>query len=83
MDWQPISSAPQIKTILTIHEDDLYPVCAFYLKQPDGSRYWMRVIEGPEDIIRQEHGDHGELYREPTHWQFPPAAPLRRDRVQE
>lgn len=74
-EWLPIESAPPYKTLLTIHQDDLYPVCAFYFDQ-DGQRFWMRIIEGPEDVIRPEEGDHNPLLRPPTHWMYPPDAPL-------
>lgn len=73
-EWQPIESAPEYKTILTIHQDDLYPVSAFNFWQ-DGKQYWMRIIEGPEDIIRPEQGDHKELLRPPTHWMPLPLPP--------
>lgn len=73
--WLPIEFAPPYKTLLTIHEDDLFPVCAFYSEQ-NGQRYWMRIIEGPEDVIRTEQGDHGELYRAPTHFMPVPPSPV-------
>lgn len=74
--WQPIETAPQFTTLLTIHEDDLFPVCAFYVEEA-GKRNWFRVIEGPEDVIRSEEGDHGSLYRDPTHWMLPPDVPIK------
>jgi hypothetical protein len=72
--YQAIETAPPYKTLLTIHECDLYPVCAF--KVPGTAvgegDIWLRVIEGPEDHIRTEQGDHLELLRPPTHWMYPP-----------
>ena len=65
MGYQEVTDAlpPEFETVLTIHREDLFPVCAFRI---DG--VWLRVIEGPEDDIREEAGDHGMLYRAPTHF---------------
>lgn len=68
MEWKPIETAPEYITVLTKHEKDLFPVCAFYALKEDGTRFWMRIIEGPEDVMRSSQGDHGALYRPPTHW---------------
>ena len=55
-------------TVLTIHEDDLFPVCAFH----DGDGNWMRIVEGPEDVIDESTGSYGNLLRAPTHWMEAP-----------
>lgn len=65
--WQPIETAPEYKTVLTQHKDDLFPVCACRVPSDEGD-FWFRIIEGPEDVIREGCGDHGALYRTPTHW---------------
>lgn len=73
MSWRPITKeAPRpFQTVLTQHEDDLYPVCAFRF---DSERdYWWREVEGPEDITRP--GSMAPLYRAPTHWQPTPTSP--------
>lgn len=56
-------------TVLTIHQDDLYPVCAF--RDDDGN--WLLTVEGPEDVIDEERGCLGSLYRMPTHWMEAPS----------
>ena len=74
--WQPIAESSELKTWLTIHEDDLHPVCAFYATDATtGEQMWFRIIEGPEDDIRSEDGDHGVLYRKPTHFMPLPPPP--------
>ena len=56
------------KPVLTMHEEDLYPVCAF--RTGDS---WVREVEGPEDIFEPYSGKGGVLYRPPTHWmEIPP-----------
>ena len=67
-DWQPISTAPKDGVVvLTIHEDDLYPQCAFHMG------VWMRQTEGPEDM--HGPGKWEPLYRTPTHWMPLPEPP--------
>lgn len=56
-------------TVLTWHEDDLFPVAAFIFE--DGT--WIREIEGPEDIGAEDYdaipdGKWTPLFRNPTHW---------------
>jgi hypothetical protein len=67
--WQPIETCPQMVSVLTIHQDDLFPVTAF---QTGG--IWLREIEGPEDV--PANGKHEELRRPPTHWMFLPPGPV-------
>lgn len=79
-DWQPIATAPRDATvILTIHEEDLYPVSAYCL--PD-STVWRREVEGPEDCIDCP-GKHDILYRDPTHWMPLPGHPIASARTLE
>lgn len=54
-------------TVLTKHEDDLFPVSAWH----DGDGYWARNVEGPEDRIENSGQP---LLRKPTHWM--PLSPL-------
>ncbi len=75
--WQPIETAPEWETVLTQHEDDLYPVPAY--KVPDSALnvdHWLRETEGPEDSF-YGGGRHERLYRRPTHWQPLPPRPRR------
>lgn len=60
------------KTVLTIHQDDLYPVAAFQIEPG----VWQREVEGPEDIFVNGSGRYGALYRPPTHWMPLPDGPL-------
>lgn len=64
------------EVVLTHHEDDCYPVAAFYMTDnffPDGT--WLREIEGPEDTYDGRNGRHEKLYRPPTHWMPLPSGP--------
>ena len=65
MEWISVKDRlpRQYQCVLTIHLDDLYPVCAYL-----NGYTWYREIEGPEDIYQSESGRHGVLYRAPTHW---------------
>lgn len=60
------------QTVLTAHEDDIYPVVAFCVYQDTKTHLlpkevsWMRQLEGPED---GEHQTYEPLLRPPTHWQ--------------
>lgn len=63
----------EFKVVLTQHQNDLYPVAAFYLYD-GGKMIWMREIEGPEDLVRT--GKYEELYQIPTHWMSLPERPL-------
>lgn len=67
--WQPIETAPEVRTVLTIHYADLYPVSAFRM----GSD-WLREIEGPEDV--PDAAKHSVLRRAPTHWMEIPRHPV-------
>lgn len=62
-EWRTIDtfSGQDGEVILTMHGDDLYPVCAFRI---DGQ--WLRQTEGPEDV--HGPGKWEPLYRAPTHW---------------
>jgi len=60
----------QSQVVLTQHIDDLYPVCAFL-----SNNFWLREIEGPEDLYQSESGRYGFLLREPTHWMPLPKPP--------
>ena len=75
MEWYPIETAPDYKTVLVQHEEDLYPVPAYKVPDMDPSMvYWHRETEGPEDSFYG--GDrHGNLYRAPTHWMPLPQPP--------
>ena len=71
--WIPLADSlpPQFEVVLTTHEDDLYPVCAY---RTDAK--WRRLADGPEDVIVEGSGAHGLLFRTPTHWQPIPESPL-------
>lgn len=75
MAWQPIETAPEFKTVLTQHKDDLFPVPAY--KVPDSALnvdVWLRETEGPEDSFYGADR-HCPLYRTPTHWRPLPSPP--------
>ena len=55
-------------TVLTWHEEDLAPVCAFLLTTAEEGDIWLKDVEGPEDIVDGREGVYTELYRPPTHW---------------
>lgn len=57
--------------VLTLHEDDLYPVVAWWMN--DDWILWFRETEGPEDVIMNGRLD--QLYRPPTHWMPLPHPP--------
>lgn len=69
---------PQGKTVFAYHEDDLYPVTAFYMSGAEPS--WLRDTEGPEDDIPEQlNGIRYEvLLRPPTHWAFIPYTPTKK-----
>ena len=58
-----LNPPPEYTAVLTKHEDDLYPVCAFRMP----GNVWLRQIEGPEDICDRP-GDYALLFRPPTYW---------------
>jgi hypothetical protein len=75
--WQPIETAPRdCKTVLTIHEDDLYPVPAFCVVAHDGEEAWLLETEGPEDTEDGRPDKFRPLYRTPTHWMPIPDGPI-------
>lgn len=65
-DWISLSTRlpREGETVLTQHEEDLYPMPAYWVVAPGGPA-WYAAHEGPEDenenLIR-------ELLRRPTHW---------------
>ena len=66
--WKPIKEyiggfENNYKTVLTIHKDDLHPVCAFLMNGE-----WLRVVEGPEDETNEPGGGYSKLVRPPTHF---------------
>lgn len=69
-EWRTIEtfSGQDGEVILTMHGDDLYPVCAFRIEGQ-----WLRQTEGPEDV--HGPGKWEPLYRAPTHYMPLPAAP--------
>lgn len=71
-EWRPIDTASpkDFVTVLTIHEDDLYPQAAFRC-----GTEWLREMEGPEDTYDGRTGKHESLYRRPTHWMPLPEPP--------
>jgi hypothetical protein len=70
---------PPFHTVLTIHQGDLYPVCAAYYGDTiDPARAWLRATEGPEDVCSWEEAAPGwmlPLLRPPTHWCLVPRGP--------
>lgn len=69
--WRLVSEeAPkEFVTVLTLHEDDLYPVAAFRCPPSDvEGEQWLRELEGPEDTFDGRPGKCESLYRAPTHW---------------
>jgi len=56
----------EFEVVLTMHEEDLYPVCA-YLYDKD-RLIWCRETEGPE--YEYTTGKHRVLYRPPTHFMY-------------
>lgn len=68
--WQDISTAPLGGTVLTQHQDDLYPVPAYQLTRGE----WQRETEGPEDCFYGAER-HCPLHRTPTHWRPLPPPP--------
>lgn len=75
MRWRPIETAPNNMTVLTIHEDDLYPVAAYRTYDKVGQEWlWCRETEGPEDSFYGAER-HCPLYRTPTHWMHIPDYP--------
>jgi len=56
----------EFEVVLTMHENDLYPVCA-YLYDKD-RLIWCRETEGPEDEYIT--GKNRVLYRPPTHFMY-------------
>ncbi len=80
--WLPIAEPPaKYVTVLTIHEDDLYPVPAFRVTE-DGQEHWRREAEGPEDTDDGRPGKNGPLYRRPTHWMPLPPPPSQSPRIE-
>lgn len=65
LGWRLLETfpVPPYVTVLTRHEEDLYPVPAYHME--DGT--WLRETEGPEDAF-YEGGRNLPLYRTPTHW---------------
>lgn len=74
--WRDIATAPKdCEAILTIHEDDLYPVTAFCVVV-NGEEHWLRETEGHEDDLDTLAGiKFTSLYRRPTHWMTLPETP--------
>jgi hypothetical protein len=77
--WIPIEKCIQpYKTFLVAHEQDLFPVPAFYLTDNTGEKVWLRESEGPEDS--EEMWDkarrNSELLRPPTHFMEVPEMPI-------
>lgn len=77
MNWIRIAGNPtqkpaQYVTVLTLHSEDIFPVCAFRIHH-EGRDIWMRQIEGPED--REHPAKNEKLYRDPTHWMYLPTSP--------
>ena len=62
MAWQPISTAREFESVLTLHRDDLFPTVAFRVGD-----IWMREVEGPEDDVDRP-GMLDVLYQTPTWW---------------
>lgn len=64
LPWKKIieEHPPEYQTVLTWHEEDLFPVPAFHIEGD-----WLRETEGPEDSFFPE-GRYASLYRQPTHW---------------
>lgn len=60
MNWKSIKTAPEFKTVLIQHKDDLYPITAFRI-----DKYWLAEEEGSEDSDNKQHR---LLRRVPTHW---------------
>lgn len=74
-EWQSIETAPEGKTVLTQHEDDLYPVPAYKVFDTiHHTGEWLRETEGPEDSFYGAER-HCPLYRTPTHWMPLPDPP--------
>jgi len=63
----------QFVVVLTIHEDDLYPVPAYLYDISEN--IWVRETEGPEDKIIE--GRYRQLFQPPTHWMPLPKHPKK------
>ena len=75
-EWRSdVENVPEFKTVLTQHEDDLYPVPAYKIGDTAlNVDVWLRETEGPEDAF-YGGGRNEPLYRTPTHWMPLPAPP--------
>lgn len=63
-------------TILSYHEEDLYPQPAYVLFFDAATPTWMAEGEGPETCDDRNNTIIRELYRPPTHWRHLPDLPF-------